>query len=83
VEKTNVGGAMGFIRIFFVKIHHKPQPSTLIPTSHVPIAMHMGMMPIITPHFTHNYDRASPFTGGHVSFGNHIVREWRNNKCGI
>jgi hypothetical protein len=60
VEKTNVGGVVGFIIKKIAKIHHKPQPPTLIPTSHALIAMHMGMMPIITSHFTHNYDKASP-----------------------
>jgi hypothetical protein len=42
-----------------VLIHHKPQPPTLILASHVPIAMHMGMMPITTSHFTQDYDMAS------------------------
>jgi hypothetical protein len=60
VEKINVGGVVGFIRNKIVKIHHKPQPLTLIPTNHAPIIMHMGMMSIITSHFTHNYDMASP-----------------------
>jgi hypothetical protein len=59
VEKTNVG-VVGLIIKKIVKIHHKPQPPTLISTSHAPIAMHMGMMPIITSHFTQNYNRASP-----------------------
>jgi hypothetical protein len=72
VEKTNVGGVVGFIRKTIVKIHHKPQPPTLIPTSHAPIAIHMGMMLIITPHFTQNYNKASPFINGCVSFGSHI-----------
>ncbi len=35
-----------------VLIHHKL-------ASHVPIAMHMGMMPITTSHFTQDYDMAS------------------------
>jgi hypothetical protein len=51
---------VGFIRKKTIKIHHKPQPPTLIPTSHVPIAMHMGGMPITTSHFTHNYKKANP-----------------------
>jgi hypothetical protein len=51
VEKKNVG-VVGFIRKTIVPIHHKPQLPTLIPTNHVPIVMHMGMMPIIASHFT-------------------------------
>jgi hypothetical protein len=59
VERTNVGGVVGFIRRKIVLIHHKPQLPTLIPTNHVPIVMHMGMMPIIASHFTQNYGKAS------------------------
>jgi hypothetical protein len=52
VEKTNVGGVVDFIRRRTIPIHHKPQLPTLILASHVPIIMHMGMMPIIVSHFT-------------------------------
>jgi len=46
---------VGLTRKKIDPIHHMPQPSTSIPTNHVPIVMHMGMMPIITSHFTQNY----------------------------
>jgi hypothetical protein len=36
-----------------------PQIPTLILTSHVPIVMHMGMMTIIAPHFTQNYNKVN------------------------
>jgi hypothetical protein len=52
VEKTNVGGVVDLIRRRTIPIHHKPQLPTLILASHVPIIMHMGMMPIIVSHFT-------------------------------
>jgi hypothetical protein len=59
VEKTNVGGVVGLTKRRFVPIHHKPQLSTLIPLNHVTIIMHMGIMPIIASHFTHNYSKAN------------------------
>jgi hypothetical protein len=59
MERKNVGGVVGIIRKRIVPIHHKPQLATLIPASHVPIVMHMGMMPIIASHFTHNYGKAN------------------------
>ncbi len=59
--KTNVKGAMGFIRRITL-IHHKPQPLTLTSTNHVHIAMHMGMIMIITSHFTQSYDMANHIT---------------------
>jgi hypothetical protein len=49
---------MDFIKRI-VLIRHKPQPPTLILANHVPIAMHMGMMPITTSHFTQDYNMAS------------------------
>jgi hypothetical protein len=42
-----------------VPIHHRSQLPTLIPTNHVPIVMHMGMMSIIVLHFTQNYCKAN------------------------
>jgi hypothetical protein len=59
VEKTNVGSVVAFTRRKIIPIHHKPQLPTLIPTNHVPIVMHMGMMSIIVSHFTHNYDKVN------------------------
>jgi hypothetical protein len=61
VEKTSVGGVVGFTRRI-IPIHHMPQLSTLIPTNHVPIVIHMGMMLIIILHFTQNYDKAINIT---------------------
>jgi hypothetical protein len=61
VEKTSVGGVVGFTRRI-IPIHHMPQLSTLIPTNHVPIVIHMGMMSIIVLHFTQNYDKAINIT---------------------
>jgi hypothetical protein len=58
VEKKNVG-VVSFTRKTIVQIHHKPQLPTLIPTNHVPIVMHMGMMPIIASHFTYNYGKVN------------------------
>ncbi len=49
---------MGLIRRRIVLIHYRPQPPTLTLISHVPIAMHMGMMSIIVSHFTHSYNKA-------------------------
>jgi hypothetical protein len=54
VERTNVRSVVGFKKRKTVPIHHKPQPPTLIPTNHVSIVMHMGMMPIIASQFTQN-----------------------------
>jgi len=51
-ENTSVGGAVDLIRRSIILIHYKPQPPTLILVSHVPIAMHMGMMSNIVSHFT-------------------------------
>jgi hypothetical protein len=59
--KTNVKGVVGFIRRITL-IHQKPQPLTLTPTNHVPIAMHMGMIIIIISHFTQSYDMANHIT---------------------
>jgi len=59
MEKKNVGGVMGFTRRRIVPIHHMPQFPTLIQAIHVPIAMYMGMMPIIASHFTQSYGKAS------------------------
>jgi hypothetical protein len=59
MERTNVGGVVGLIRRRTIPIHHKPQLATIIPTSRVPIVMHMGMMPIIASHFTQNYGKAN------------------------
>jgi hypothetical protein len=59
MEKTNVGGVMGFTRRKIVLIHHMPQLLTLIQAIHVPIAMYMGMMPIIASHFTQSYNKAN------------------------
>jgi hypothetical protein len=58
VERTNVKSVVGFTKRT-IPIHHKSQLSTLIPANHVFIVMHMGMMPIITSHFTHNYNKPS------------------------
>jgi len=58
VKKTRVGGVVGLIRKN-VPIHQRSQLSTLIPTNHVPIVMHMGMMLIIILHFIHNYCKAN------------------------
>ncbi len=49
---------MGLTRKKIIPIHHMPQLPTLIPTNHVPIIMHMGMMLIIASHFTQNYGKA-------------------------
>jgi hypothetical protein len=59
VERTNVGGVVGLTRKKIVPVHHKPQFPTLILANHVPIVMHMGMMPIIASHFTQNYGKAN------------------------
>jgi hypothetical protein len=59
VERTNVGGVVGLTRKRIVPIFHKPQLPTLIPVIHVPIVMHMGMMPIIASNFTQNYCKAN------------------------
>jgi len=52
---------MGLIRRITL-IHHKPQPLTLTPTNHVPIAMHMGLIMITTSHFTQSYNMANHIT---------------------
>jgi hypothetical protein len=54
VEKKSVRGVVGLTRKKIDPIHHMPQPPTMIPTNHVTIVMHMGMMSIIASHFTHN-----------------------------
>jgi hypothetical protein len=59
VEKINVGGVVGFTKRKIVPIHYKPQLPTLILANHVPIVMHMHMMPIIDSHFIENYDKAN------------------------
>ncbi len=59
MEKTNVGGVVGFTRRRIVPIHHMPQLPTLIQASHVPITMYMGMMPIIASHLTQSYGKAN------------------------
>jgi hypothetical protein len=59
VERTNIKSVVGLTRRRIVPIHHKPQLPTLIPTNHVPIVMHMGMMLIIASDFTHNYNKAN------------------------
>jgi hypothetical protein len=59
MEKTSVGGVVGFIRIRFVPIHHVPQLPTLIQANHFPITMYMDMMPIIVSHLTHSCVRAN------------------------
>jgi hypothetical protein len=59
MERTNVGGVVGLIRRRIIPIHHKSQLATIIPTNHVPIVMHMGMMPIIISHFTQSYGKAN------------------------
>jgi hypothetical protein len=59
VERKTVGGVVGLTRRKTIPIHHKPQLPTLIPTNHVRIVMHMGMMLIIASHFTQNYGKAN------------------------
>jgi hypothetical protein len=59
VEKTSVGGVVGLTKKRTVPIHHRPRLPTLIPTSHVPIIMYMGMMLIIASHLTQNYSKAN------------------------
>jgi hypothetical protein len=49
---------MDFVKKIIL-IHHKPKPPTLILANHAPIAMHMGMMSIITSHFTQDYKMVS------------------------
>jgi hypothetical protein len=61
VEKTSVGGVVGFTKRT-IPIHRMPQLPTLIPTNHVPIVMHMGMMLFIALHFTQNYHKAIHIT---------------------
>ncbi len=46
-EKDKFGGVVDLTRRRIVPIHHMPQLPILIPISHVPIAMFMGMMSII------------------------------------
>jgi len=59
VEKTSVGGVMGFPKKRIVPIHHRPQLPTLTQTSHVPIVMYMSMMLITASYFTQNYDKVN------------------------
>ncbi len=58
VIKINVKGALGLVRRITL-IHHKSQPLTLTLTNHVPIVVHMGMIMIITSHFTQSYNMAN------------------------
>jgi len=46
---------VGFIRRRTTLIHYMPLPPTLIPTSHVPIVILIGMMQIIVSHYIWNY----------------------------
>jgi hypothetical protein len=57
-KKKRVGGVVGLTRNN-APIHHRSQLPTLIPTNHVPIVMHLSMMPITILHFTHNYCKAN------------------------
>ncbi len=62
VEKTNIGGVVGFTRRKIIPIHQNPQLPTLTLATHVPIVMHMGMMSIIASHFTQDYGKANKKT---------------------
>ncbi len=59
MEKTIVAREEDFIRNKIVPIHHKPQPPTLILTTHVPIIMHMCMMLITISNFIKNRSKVS------------------------
>jgi len=48
-------GVVGFIRRKTTLIHYLLLPPTLIPTSHVPIAISIGVMQIIVTNYTWNY----------------------------
>jgi hypothetical protein len=48
-------GVVGLVRRRITLIHYMPLPPTLIPTSHVPIVILIGMMQIIVSHYNWNY----------------------------
>ncbi len=57
-EKTNVGNVVGFIKRDIVLVHLKPWPPTLTLINHVPIAIHMSTMQIITSNCIQSYNKA-------------------------
>jgi len=78
--KQGVRGVVGLTRRKIDPIHHMPQPPTLIPTDHVLIVMHMGMMLIIASHFTRNYGWVNHRTL--VPIWAKVLGRVRREKCG-